>query len=612
VRRARALCFVPLIILEAGGCKGSTPPEPIGTSSPAGQAPRAAAREGERTARAREEEDALAEVRDRGPMHIPPIHLPARAEVPERWLVVLGAPEMARAAWLVTPGALHDPLRSVEGWPVGVRVVGSIVRDSVAYLLLDSVALLDQPAGMRAVWFDGFGSPSPLTLAPPSALRDVGDLDELARRVDATRAAAAQENASDPPTPAEEDPPYGALMAASKKAAKSEAALAAGISEQGVDFYAEWQATFRKLEERAATERALSTPRGRQIAGLLKDVIKSDRCEGDACEAETDLGRAALRFAPEKGKWAIRAVEREAVPVRGPAPTVAHAVPQTGSLAATKSVLREQVRRTKEILGEAPLQTGPRARGDGSATIGVAVTDLDEGGLAAVLHDGDYARVLPLASLGPVAAELVDERWEARFADVDGDGRTDAVVRGSGRGSDGAPLAFAQVLLTPPASVQGDEMTVDHASDVAVLQATTVDLAVQAALAVPSRGVSVEEACSLLGRLHWTSAKDDLRAIATDDARVLAFDDPSLPTWRARVVPIADVDADDIRQTSLVRAHYDWESGRRCKELVCAPGRPVCWVADGVWAEYFWFAWPGAEGPAAKPKLQAAAFWSGG
>src|SRR5690242_539154 len=49
--------------------------------------------------------DPIAGIRERGALHVDPIHVPAFGKMPESWFVVLGTKEVAHAAWVVTGNA---------------------------------------------------------------------------------------------------------------------------------------------------------------------------------------------------------------------------------------------------------------------------------------------------------------------------------------------------------------------------------------------------------------------------------------------------------------------------------------------------------------------------
>jgi len=167
-----------------------------------------------------------------------------------------------------------------------------------------------------------------------------------------------------------------------------------------------------------------------------------------------------------------------------------------------------------------------------------------------------------------------DERWDAAFADVDGDGRTDVVLRLEGTRS-GAPATWTQVFLAPPPSVQRVELRADLASSFALLDAPDVRSAAQLAVSLPSRAVSRDEACRTLAA---SATPAGLRRTALQDARLLRFDQPGMPTWLPKIVPAAKLTADDLR---VLGAH--------CGQMVCSATRPYCVWSGGTDSQHLWF-----------------------
>jgi hypothetical protein len=523
-----------LLVLVAA-CQSSPPPRVAKPAPPPPPAPAPAPS-------AAPAPDPLAPLRARGTLHGQAVKIATGGR--ERWLGFLGTPEMARAAWVVTPGSGKDELRPLEQWPAGARVTGAVVRGPTAYVLLESMALLDQPAGLRAVWAEGTG--------PVRALAGVKDTAELQQRLESPPAPGAQVDEA-------------ALLAVLKSAAASEAALGQALVPAGADFYEVWQDTFFHHVERVLPGRVASSSRAAEMLAIVQDALESAHCRGDACDAEE--ARVLFGELPGGG-WGIRGFERGAIPARrsagGP-----RAIAPSPSTSTTAALLKEHVRTVHEILGEAPLGNG--------GTIGVALGDLEVNGPLVAVRDGAHDRVYPLVSMGYAGAQLTGAKYEARFADVDADGRTDAIVRVSGNTPEGTPVSFAQVFLAPPASVQVRRLTADHGTELALSSAPSIDAAVQAALAVPARGVTGADACKVLA---GTSNVQGFRKAATADVRVLSFDEPTMPTYRALVVPERVLRPEDVKS-----------SGQRCKDLDCSPTRPFCSLTDGHYAEYYWFTW---------------------
>jgi hypothetical protein len=553
IARVNRLAALAIVALGAA-CQSAPPPRPA-PAMPV-QAP-SAATVSDAVAPDAATADPFASVRARGALHGDPIKLPAAGKFPDRWLVFVGSSDVARAGWLFTPGV--DQLAPVDGWPVGTKVIGSVVRDSVAYLLLETVKMFDQPAGLRAVWFEGFGTPSPFTALAQRAFDGVHDLDELERRIEAG------------PPPAKKSPPDGALVATLRAASKSEAGLASALASSGADVVDVWQEAFRQTVETLDPTKVSASPRASKLVDFMRQAIKDDDCDGVVCETTTANGHATIQFVEEGARWKIREIAIDVVP---PPPTLAgapHAVDPSTATDATDHALREHVSTVKTILGEAPLGA--------SGTIGVALTDYEAKGPAIVIADGDYSRVFPLGSMDLVASAAPDASFEVRFADLDADGRTDVVIRGSGATADGTSVELSEAFLAPVASVEIDEdgLAADHGSELALLGAMTVDSALQAALGVAPRGVARDDACKLMAGASQLAA---FRKITTADVRILGFEEPLTPTYRPHVVAASHIGPNDVRDVA-----------RRCAALDCSATRPFCSYSDGPYSEFYWFTW---------------------
>jgi hypothetical protein len=61
---------------------------------------------------------------------------------------------------------------------------------------------------------------------------------------------------------------------------------------------------------------------------------------------------------------------------------------------------------------------------------------------------------------------------------------------------------------------------------------------------------------------------------------VLLFDEPAMPTWQPKVVPLAKLAPDDVRGM-----------GVHCAELACSPARPYCGWSGGADSTHVWFGW---------------------
>jgi len=520
-------------------------PEPVATTAPPPSWP----------------ESLAAAMRGRGDPHAQPIALARDARGGDRWLVFVGTRDVAVGAWrvsLVPNGEAR--VEAVEHWPAGVRVAGGIVDGGVAYVLLESAAVLDQPSGLRGVWIDAGAHASPFD-ASPMALSDVHDVTELATRV------------KHPPPAGSAERTAVSLLSNLRAASASTAMLARAFGAGGADLGVAWQGTFVQNVGHLDGQAAAASPLADRALAIVRAAITTQACGGDSCEAWTDGGHAVVRFAVEGGRWVVRSLVEDAPLVRASAVSRPHPVPAAPDSSATESLLRARAREVKQVLGEAPLTSA-------GGTIGVGLTDLTADVPVVAIREGLAARVFPIEA-GTVRAEAVEGHWEAAFADVDGDGRTDVVIRMTGKRPDGSPVAWTQTFLAPPASVQATSLDADLATSLATMDAVDAVSAARAATSLQSGGVSREDACRLLTA---ASTPAGFRRMATPDARVLLFDEPGMPTWRPKVVLAAKVGADDVRGL-----------GAHCAELVCSPTRPYCFWASGADSVHTWFVGHGPQ-----------------
>ncbi len=491
----------------------------------------------------------------RGEPHAQPIALPRDARGRARWLAFAGTREVAWGAWRVAraeDGTME--IEPVERWPSGVRVAGGVVEGGVVYVLLESVGALDQPAGLRAAWIDtGGGPPSPFE-ASPMALADVRDPEELASRIKH-------------PPPVERDP--AALLSTLRAAGVSAAALANSLAKEGADVRIAWQALFTQRVGHVDAESAASSPLAGAILSVIHDALVTQACGADACEAWTEGGRAIVRFVKQEGRWVVRSVIEDAPVTRSPGTVQPKTVPGEADTTETRSLLLARAREVRQVIGQATLSSN-------GGTLGIGLTDWAPDSPVVVVREGVALRAF-VVEAGAVRAEMTDARWDAAFADVDGDGRTDVVIRLSGTGAGGLPVAWTEAFLSPPPSMQVSSLDADLPSALAVMDTPDASAAAREAASIPLHGVSHDEVCRLLAGATTPSG---FRRQASPDARLMHFDEPRRPTWRPKVIPIGKLAIDDLR---AINAH--------CAEMICSASRPYCAWVGGSDSEHFWFGW---------------------
>ena len=560
VREARLAGAAALLLLPcayAAGCAGQAPvvqtaPVPSATPSVA-SAPSVSAQP---LAPTRAWPETMAEAMSpHGEPHAQPLALAPDAAGRQRWLAFTGSADVALGAWHVVRGDDGKvTVAPVDHWPTGVRVQGGIVSGSVAYVLLETRPVLDQPGGLRGVWIDGGRSPFDVS---PLALGDVHDLDDLAARV------------AQPPSLGTATRNAVSLLSTLRAASTSSGALVRALASDGADVGALWQSTFVQKQAHLDGQGTSPSPllADRALA-IVHDALETQACGVDACESWGERGRAVVRFVVEGGRWMIHAVVEDAVPPRAATASMRHEVDPSADSDETATLLRERARDVQQVLGQAPLMAG-------GGTIGVGLTDLEPGVPAIAVREGDAARVF-LVDAPPLHGAPAPT-WEAAFAEVDGDGRTDVVLRMTTHRDDAAPLAWTQVFLAPPASVQPTTLAPDLATALATMDAPDVHAAAHAAAVLPARGVSRDDACRVLSTARTPAG---FRHVATSDARVLLFDQPGKPTWRAKTVPSAKVGPGDVR-----------DLGVHCPEIECSATRPYCAWSAGADSQHAWFGW---------------------
>jgi hypothetical protein len=462
---------------------------------------------------------------------------------------------VAWGAWRVSlaPDGASE-IEPVEHWPTGVRVVGGLVEGGVAYVLLESLGVLDQPSGLRAAWIDTRGAHSPFE-ASPMALSDVREMGELAARVKR-------------PRPVESD--TATFMGLLRSASASTATLASALAKEGADVRIAWQSLFTQRVGHLDADGAASSPLAGAVLAIMREALATQACGAESCEAWTDGGRAIVRFVRQDERWVLREIVEDAPLARsGLVASAPRAVAATADAGETESLLRARAREVRRMLGQAPLASG-------GGTIGVGLTDLAPDLPAVVVREGSAVRLFVIDA-GAVRTESGEAHWDAAFADVDGDGRTDVILRMTGEGAGGLPVAWTQAFLAPPPSVQASSLEADIASALALMNSPDADSAARAAAALPLRGVAHDDACRLLATANTPAG---FRRQAAPDGKLLHFDEPGMPTWRPKVVPLGKLAVDDVRGI-----------GAHCAELACSATRPYCAWTGGADSEHFWFDW---------------------
>jgi hypothetical protein len=498
-----------------------------------------------------------------GPPHAQPLPLDDAADGGDRWLAMVGPPDRSLGAFRAQRGADGSyTLDPVSEWPTAVRVLGGVREAGVTYVLLESIAALDQAGGLHGVWIDGGAHRSPFE-ASPLALAGVASVDELVARLrNPALLGTSERNAV-------------SLVAALRAASASPGALVRTLAAEGVDVGEVWQSVFVQPVGHIDGQGSTPSPLTDRVLAIVKGALETQACGIDACEAWTPSGHAVVRFVVQSGRWLLRSVLQDAAPsATAAAPSgLRHPVDASPDPATTTSLLQARARSVVRVVGEAPLTAA-------GGTIGVGMTDLAPDAPVVAIGEGAAARVFVVDQIA-ARKPWTDEKWDAAFADVDGDGRTDVVLRLDGTRA-GSASSWTQVFLAPAPSVQTRALVPDLASAYAVMDASDARSAATVAASLPARAVSRDEACRVMATAGTAAG---FRKVASPDARVLRFDQPGLPTWLPKIVPVAKVAADDVRSL-----------GAHCAEMTCSTTRPYCAWSGGADSQHLWFTVGAREG----------------
>jgi hypothetical protein len=470
--------------------------------------------------------EALAPLLARGPLHHAPIELPG-GKGARRWLVLLGD-AVVESAWLLEPGGAA-PRTAIEGFPQAVRVTGQRTQGGVVYLEITTVAAGDLPGGLRAIVpLDATGGQ--ILTQEWASLAGVESLAGLDKYL-----AGARSNA-DYTFPAEGEPVLSDLLPAG-----------------GAEVFESWPSLGWRRAGRLGLQEAADAPLLARAQALLR--APQLRCVSSVCSAR-DADHALLGLAQldmEGNRLVVRRLLLAPTPHAAAPRRVA--ARKEGRLAAALGPLVAEV---AQVRGEAPF-----AEAGGSVGLAsVRLHEADARGEVLAVSEGPLTRIFSLDG-----AFLEGFAIEVGFADIDGDGFTDVVVRTPGKQG-----RTPQVYLVPPASRSIESIQPDVASAWAIREASSIEDAIRRALQVPARGLTSAEACAAIQRGPLTA--DQLFEYTEPNLLDLGRTSRRLPALRRR-----DLQA----------------PGAFCAEpLVCSPSRPFCQDRQerDPGLTYFWFDWP--------------------
>jgi hypothetical protein len=434
----------------------------------------------------------------------------------------VGRDGVTRARLTVGPG---DDVRA-EPMPRAARVVSAFRAGKHVVAVLETLAALDQPAGVR-----GLDATPPILPEPTLDERvALSRADEAAVRTWLAGRGSARPNTLTPGDRA-------GLAATLKKG------LGALVSAGGVDELETYQGRFSRVAQHLSAEAAVKVLRPRAFA-----CGDAACCDETACTFFDDDGAVAFllsRVGDELRATRIASVDRRVRPVSG-----ALEPRRVDPFSATER--RPDVLVRAGVVGELVAQA-PTGRG---GSIGVVRTRGENAVLMLIEEEGPLLRALPLLSVG-----LVPERLEVAFADLDADGRTDVVL--------GSPVGppfderqrgvKAWVPFLVPRTVDEEVMLFpDVATAPLMFRAASLDAAVSAALRLPPRPVTLREVCPMIQANGRKYRRGGAGAVP-----IIGYTEPGSFAVSAHVIERADL---SDRGTTAVP----------CSELTCDRERPVC------------------------------------
>jgi hypothetical protein len=493
-------------------------------------------------------------------------------------LAFTGDTEVAAGAWVIADRSRPAEVRAVERWPSGVHViaagVGVFAPDRVdrrvIYVLVETTAALDRPAGQRSVlmlsdlddrahaWR---AESAPLDVQRRVSERIVSDGPSLVRAA----------NHLEGGEPLMDDWPHPTLFPDGQSfvwRARTPHALAAELGLARVKLFTRYP---DGIVVPTATVQRSAFDTSPIVTSLLGSIIRG--------RAIWQLNVEPITSGPDG--YTLSAEIAPAAPTRPPATTATQTVADDGDRALVERELRARYAGDPRVVAAARLS----AQG---GTVAVAEVAAAHASVVVVVERG----VTRVFDLGRALAFSRDRDPDGaavravRFLDGNGDGRADVLVESEEAGV----VAHRGLYLTPSASM-ASELTYDLGSAVVLNTAATLDDAVAALATVPWRSVIPRAACPLAQAARTLAG---LRRVGARDLRVITFGEYNAYAWRATFRPPSELSAEALSE--LADRAPPYVSTVRCPDIRCASDRPVCWHHPNA----YWFSWDG-------PRLRLAA-----
>ncbi|MGC4119447.1 MAG: hypothetical protein QM765_33745 [Myxococcales bacterium] len=279
-------------------------------------------------------------------------------------------------------------------------------------------------------------------------------------------------------------------------------------------------------------------------------------------------------------------------------------------------------------------------KGDGIVVVAKSPGAKNRNALVVVQRSGEKLELAVLEyawdlsdALRPVTPSYGDTRGQTKLEDANGDGKIDLIVE-LPAGADASRNARYALFLARDLAKKRSEVEErlaegsfrpslceadpgraecklpvilqDYASMPAMASAVSLDAALAAAKAVPTKGADSAKACQEIAAA--VSAKAGLAALMAKKAVLVRNFPMEVPPYRASVVPFAvpskKDDEEAAKNVQVFASTMKAKKKEACPVQLCAPGvdgmcfecltdRPACLLTNGTFNAWQWLTWEG-------------------